>query len=430
MLIGEIIGLIEKGVDLRRYYIAGKANEIDRFISPSENVKTNINVYEFLAELYYDVDVLIGPNGPFPMGIIDIPLNAKEQPEDILGRIVTKEKQYAVLEPKIIAAIKRRGSTIWNGTTFSLDELVLNYNNEATEIKAHLGSYYDMVSSADYLEYECIAAMETSALVGLDQLSARSRCITKYNSPLDCLLHGGGVDAVIAISTLVVYLHEDQYWLLCDVRSKMVAEYGDLYHVIPSFIFQPVTNTSKHNLKVEWSIKHNIFREYLEELFNVPEVKRAGRPVAPDFFYGHPNLRLLQEYLRTGSAQLRGVAFAFNLLTHRPEILTLLLIQDESWFDQQKDCWKAKAGGLVYLNLNEEFLGIESRTSDQHLEIITALPLQDSYWENIVKPWLMVPPGAPALIMGAKEAVCILGLEEPEWLKKYGRRKSRQTPFD
>jgi hypothetical protein len=233
----------------------------------------------------------------------------------------------------------------------------------------------------------------------------------------------------MAVSTLIVYRREGRYWMICDVRSKAVAEYGDLYHVAPSFIFQPVTSLTSENLMIEWSVTHNIFREYLEELFNVQEVQHAEASIAADYFYGHPNLELLKDFLRDGRARLITTAFIFNLLSHRPEICTLLLIDDEGWWESQKDLYVARRNGLEYLRLNSEFLLHHPQSGESHLEAITTMPIEDDIWGQVAQPWLMVPPGAPALILGARAALKALKLNEPPWLQPMQVDPARSDPI-
>lgn len=277
---------------------------------------------------------------------------------------------------------------------------------------------------AGYLEYELLDALQRTEdrPFTVESLPVRRQTLSMYPNPSECLRTGGGIDATIAISTLVIYKRDGEYWILCEVRSKKVAEYGDLYHVIPSFIFQPVVAPTPHNLNVEWGIRHNIYREYLEELFRVPEAEHSQGAVDPRYFYDHPNLRYLQQLLDAGIADLKGVAFIFNLLNHRPELCTLLLIKDETWYEDQRFShhW-AGSGALQHLNLNDEFMDHEHRSDRPHLESVTTLKLTESdRWPEIVRPWLMVPPAAPALILGARAACRQLQLTEPAWLSSFG----------
>jgi hypothetical protein len=425
----DILSLIDKGKSLRAFYFEQEVRKGDKFLLHEKVGIQKGSLHEFLSELYYDMDILLGPDGPFPVATIDLSPSAVDEPENLLGSLpTTRPPKTKILKRQIIDALQKRGAELWNGSTFSLDSVSLDKSGRVKTIDAYLGRYFDTVSSAHYLEWEILAALDRSQdLIRLSDLPAREKALSNYDTPSECLLAGGGVDSAISISTLVVYLREDdedRYWLLCDARSKAVAVHHDLYHVLPSFMFQPVTATSNHNLGVEWSVIHNIYREYLEELFNVREIKHAGRHVAPDYFYQHPNLRLLRNLLSDGSAEIRGVTLAFNLLNHRPEICTLLLIKDKFWYESQKDMYGAKEKGLSHLELNDEFLKDESRDNQTDLEVIVTLPLDDDRWSGIAKPWLMVPPGAASLIHGAKAAVSLLDLPEPQWLQNINTQKA------
>jgi hypothetical protein len=79
----------------------------------------------------------------------------------------------------------------------------------------------------------------------------------------------------------------------------------------------------------EWSVKHQILREALEEIFGLPE---EFHPRRWNFFYNHPALLYLLKLLNTGKAQLCATGIILNLLTLRPEISTLLLIHDPAWY--------------------------------------------------------------------------------------------------
>jgi hypothetical protein len=423
--VADVLSLAERGHDLYTYLRERRLRELTA-VGP-RGIDT---LYESLRTTYYDLPVLTGPDGPFPVGVLPLTADAAARPEALLGELVPHPATVPVREPRLIEAIQRRGSLLWNGTTFSLDRLTLDPAGAAASLTAYLGTYFDMVCSAGYLELEILAALRRRPGhgVALEALPARAAALAG-GSPAEVLLSGGGVDATIAVSTLVVYRRGGEWWMLCEVRSGAVAEYGELYHVAPSFIFQPVVSTTPRNLAVEWSIEHNVFREYLEELFDVPEVAHARRAVAADYFSGHPNLVYLRSLLADGRARLSGVAAAFNLLTHRPEICTLLLIEDEEWFDSQKDVYAARARGLEFLCFNEEFRPTEHQVTERHLESVSTLPLDDPAWAGIARPWTMVPSGAPALILGCRSACAALGLAEPDWLRAMTIDPAHADPF-
>jgi hypothetical protein len=414
----RILELIKAREDLYAYV---KRQETRYEMTGQSSTVRIPEAYSELRKIYHDLDILSGPDGPFPVAVFPLAPGAESDPETVLGQLVSRRPK-PIFEERIIRTIEDRGSEIWNGDTFSLAELRLDSHGRAESMDAYVGSYFDMVCSASYLEYELLDALRQTEgrPFALGSLPVRQQTLALFSTPGACLRAGGGIDAVIAISTLVVYLRQGEYWIMCDVRSKKVAEYGDLYHVIPSFIFQPVVAPTRYNLQVEWSVRHNIYREYLEELFRVPETQHAAGAVDPRYFYGHPNLRYLQRLLTTGVADLKGVAFIFNLLNHRPELCTLLLIRDEEWYRKQSfSRHSTAAGSLQYLNINDEFMDHEHRSARPHLESVTTLPLFDNRWAEVARPWLMVPPGAPALVLGVREACRRLQISEPDWLSPF-----------
>ncbi len=423
---GDIVTLLEKGLPLRNLPAQLRERRADRLVGASAGTRASHLLYEFLQQVYYDLPVLMGPDGPFPVGVLPVSAEAASNVDRLSIQLGPAPSSFLVMQPEIVQALRRRGADLWNGTTFSLSSLKLDARGAVDGATGYLGSYFAMVNSADYLEYELLGKiLQSDTPFSLDDLPKRALALEEFDSPCGCLISGGGVNAVIAVSTLVVYARENSYWMLCDVRSKRVAEYGDLYHVIPSFIYQPVSATTEHNLAIERGLVHNIYREYLEELFRIPEVERVGKPVAPDFFYQHPNLVLLKELLTSGAADLSATAVIFNLLNHRPEVCTVLVIRDDAWFVRQRGTTGTELRGL---NLNDEFLANEAQSTEPHLEIVTTLPLDSPQWGAVVKPWLMVPPGAPALVLGAKRATEILGIQEPEWLRQYHIAEARDEP--
>jgi hypothetical protein len=216
---------------------------------------------------------------PLPRRRLNLTATVARDPEQITGHRVAPQPPL-FLQPQVVKAIKERGSNLWDGYTFSLQAAKVDGQGFVESFDAYLGSYFDMVNSAGYLEYELL----TSVYEGSFRPKTRETILSQFQTPRECLLSGGGVDGTIGISTLVVYPHGGEYYMLCEVRSGKVAEYSDLYHVAPSFIFQPVVSPTAEHLQVEFSVEHNVFREYLEELFDVEEVAASGgRSIRPTF---------------------------------------------------------------------------------------------------------------------------------------------------
>jgi hypothetical protein len=427
-----VLDLIKSGATLRDLCRAAQDRENDKFVERGENGRTNLSIYEFLAETYYDVDILNGPEGPFPVGIFSVAPEATDNPDVLLGSLYPYRRRAKpkVHHPELVEALKRRGGTMWDDPTFSLDSTELNEERRVTKINAYLGCYFEMLASADYLEYEALAVIKSKTpSITLRDLPNRHYVLSEFATPSTCLLCGGGIDSSLAISTLVVYSNRGEYEMICETRSRKVAAHADLYHVAPSAMFQPVTVCSKQNLEVEWGLMHGFYREYLEELFNVKEVDRGNPTIAPDAFYKHPNLLFLKELIENGKASFTTLGMAFNLLNHRPEICTLLLITDESWYEKQRDIYGSPREGLEPLRLCSEFLDsnepglASSDAGPKPQKLVGPLKFDDSRLAKMMRPWKVVPPGAAAMVLGARAAANVLSLPEPEWLQPMEIRK-------
>ncbi|BAZ90683.1 hypothetical protein NIES932_21850 [Raphidiopsis curvata NIES-932] len=107
-------------------------------------------------------------------------------------------------------------------------------------------------------------------------------------------------------------------------RSGQVADGPGQYHIVPSMVFQP-TGTDPFDPD-SYNVEKTILREVAEELFNYEE---------GDFDpLSHPEIADLKTLLDQGGATLKITGIAMDLLCLRPELLTLLCIQDSTWFER------------------------------------------------------------------------------------------------
>jgi hypothetical protein len=199
-------------------------------------------------------------------------------------------------------------------------------------------------------------------------------------------MDGGGRSAALSVSTLIVYHAGDTYKALLRPRSGATAAHSDLYHVVPSFMFQPTIGDNRG----EYSIRYNVYREYLEEVFSVPEMERSQGQIALDWFFDDPRLVVLRQLLDDGHAQLLLTGFAVNLLNLRPEICTLLFIRDQAWHKQA-------------LAANWEFLKPVQLFERRAQVLLPVNILQDDAGIGrylATMPGTFVPPGAAAFWLG------------------------------
>jgi hypothetical protein len=240
--------------------------------------------------------------------------------DSILGRVPvdrTRADDFAIYNHALLQTLRNSGRNVFNGTTFALK--LLKQRRGKLTLEATLGSYFDMLATCIALEQELRDAAATSKR-GL-RLPTRTQ-LHRSVDPADALTRGVGRSAAIGGNTLIVFAHEVGYKAMLMRRTAQAAIDAGRYHVMPAFIFQPKSSAVQ---PYEWSLRYHIEREYLEELFGMPETGAAD-------FSAHPALLDLRAMLADGRALLHLTGVAVNLLTLRPEICFLLLIHDPDWY--------------------------------------------------------------------------------------------------
>lgn len=137
-------------------------------------------------------------------------------------------------------------------------------------------------------------------------------------------------------------------------------EYPGFYHVAPAGTFQP---TSEHNIENQYSFGFTIFREFLEELFDLEKVDREYRELDPMKIFSlmveHPERELSQicpgtllfdnkpdfNKFKTTKYELIPTGFLIDITSFKPEITFTLFIKDEEIYEALSNyisgCWEA-----------------------------------------------------------------------------------------
>lgn len=227
-------------------------------------------------------------------------------------------RDFAAYDYSYLHDLQNRKPGLHNGRTFTLKSI----REKPLKLRGALGRYYDMLATCAALERE----LRHAVAEGWMRAPARAT-YHRWVEPPEALWRGVKRSAAVGIGTLTVFNDEGHYKALLARRSAATAFDSGLYHVLPAMMFGPTTGGFTDPR--EWSIKHQVLREVLEELFGLPEQRSPARW---DYFYDHPALRYLLSLLECGGAQLCATGIILNLLTLRPEISTLLLIRDPAWY--------------------------------------------------------------------------------------------------
>ncbi len=370
----------------------------ERLLRHAADALKNPHLIQYLKWKYHNTPILERCGQVYPVAPFPAPSEQMEDLESVLvGRLdktMHNDQDKNLGDSQFREMVSRLGRPLQNRITYTMKELLTEENKVG--ITCGLGTYFECLDTCDSLEWELLSKhhyLTRSDEKAFQQfethLPLRSALHTKVADPVRSGLHRS---VAIAISTLVAFNDEGVLRLWLKRRSTKVAVHASIFHVIPSFMFQPATEYFDEEL----SITHNIYREYLEELFNRPE------PEAGDwrYFYDDPTLLFLQRLLNIGEAELYLSGVAVNLLNLRPEICTVLLIRSPEWHRFHRQATKKEDR----FSFNEEWLHVVLNAGDSPNNLITPIVYlaTDEEWMQVapLQTHQIVGPGACAFWLG------------------------------
>lgn len=294
--------------------------------------------------------------------------------------------EFAIYDMAHLEHLRRTRPHLTNGISYVMDRIA--YSPVGTQhaaslpllrIAGQLGRYFDMLATCDAIDQELrrYARGEQNTLPLRDQLHQRI-------PPERVTQTGAGRSAVIGVATLTVFNHTGQYRAILARRASEVGIDAGRYHVVPAFVLQPLVNHPD-----EWSVKHQVCREFGEELFGMPEHDGWKSPNGVRYFYQHPPVDDLLTMLDDGRAELQLTGIAWNPLTLRPEICVLLLIHDADWYPRSEPALNAAL--------------LTERQATDYIPIVTLDGLPDNLTQAIT------PQGAAAFWLGIERARHVIG---------------------
>jgi hypothetical protein len=229
---------------------------------------------------------------------------------------------------------EKLGRVIQDNVCYSARSVAVS--SGVVSIKGALTTYGSALATQDVLEWEFLdqGRKYLSNHSGdfdfseFGNLLLRRKAVTQNTE--NYILDGAGPCNSLAISTLIVYQdRHGEYRLLIGKRSAQTGAHAHLFHVVPACMFQPELG----NVNAEWSIFHNVLKEYLEEIFSVELRPNA---VNATYFYDHPRAVSLRNALRSGDVEFTVTGMVVNLLNLRPEICALILVKDSDWWRREQ----------------------------------------------------------------------------------------------
>lgn len=384
-----------------------KYKQLEKALADAKTAIGRTELLLFLKWKYQSEPILERCGYTYPVAIYPAPISQREDLQSVLNAPLIKhddddkpfvnESEYLNLLNSLKPGKGLTHGKEINTFIYAMKSLVVA---EKLQLKCKLGRFFTSYRSSEALEWEI--RKKVSKLKGTsekefesfyNQLPLRKHLHGKVLNPV---LDGTGRDAAIGISVLIAYNDKDVIKLMTKRRSsKGVPLRAGLLHVIPGFMFQPTTN----DVDGEYDITHNIYREYLEELFNLPENLNKNRHA--NHFDSDKRLVYLKTLIAEGSANLYFTGITINLLNLRPEICTLLLIKTSDWYE------KCQSDPELHWDLNDEFFSIH-RLEDEGIvkpeELIEGVAFSTNDNKMLedasIYPDRTVPAGAGAFWLG------------------------------
>jgi len=218
-----------------------------------------------------------------------------------------------------IPLVKEDGSP-WNDPLITL--LKMGEGSEGF----HVGwsEYYQYLSSCGALELET-----RSASMRGSKTPIRDRHLSNVECAGRCSL---GSQAVGVCASVVYYNEKRDPVILLQRRKENLATYPGAFAVVPMFGCQPLSSDPATGFSPE----HDLFREFGEELFGVPELVHPTNHIRIDWFYDIPAIRHLEQLRSKGDLEIRTLGFGFDGLNGELDLAMICLFKSQEFFSHNR----------------------------------------------------------------------------------------------
>ena len=257
-----------------------------------------------------------------------------------------------------------------NRPGYMLDEIVTDQNGAFCQLRAHVGTYAENVYSTHVLEYELYRAFLEYGDQDLndpevweslrESLTVRNQMHQGVGKRMDdgfeermraSLLRGDGRDSLLSVQMITILKSDrsNRYEVQIAQRSNTVAVKPGVYQLIPAGGFE-ILNDSDDEEYDDLELEENfspgcaVFRELLEEMFNLPEFEGKGRGSIENRLLNDPHIVEIEQMLANGSATLQFLGSTMELAGMRQELSFALVSHDENYkktqFIANEECKK------------------------------------------------------------------------------------------
>ena len=269
---------------------------------------------------------------------------------------------------------------------YMLDQVHLNGEGVVDKFSAHVGTFAENVYSCHVLEYELYQAYlqyEKALRRGTvesywQNVMPRMEIRNKIHADVDgmrkgefqkkmarSLLSGCGRHSLLSVQMLVVVRAKSSgtYEVKIAQRSSKVVISPNIYQFIPAGGFE-ILNDSDDDQYDDKELSENfspgcaVFREFLEELFDVPEFNGNGSGSVVDRVLNDPRIRKINCMLNDGTAEMQFLGSVMDLRGLRHELSFVLVIHDPDYSEIQflgnEECKKGRVVSIPISKFDDE----------------------------------------------------------------------------
>ncbi len=261
---------------------------------------------------------------------------------------------------------------------YMFDKILTNEKGQLEKIRVHVGTFAENIYSSHVLEYEMYQVFLEFGDKEFSDPSIRQKIRNSLkvrnqihsgivfgdnSSYIDCmrmsLLQGKGREALLGVQMIVIIYSEraKQYEVKLIQRSRNVAIKPGVFQFIPSGGFEIINDSDDYEyddleLKENFSPGCAIFREYLEEFYNLPEFDGSGTGSLEDRLLKDPRIVEIEEMLTNGDAEFHFLGSVITLENLRHELSFALVIHDKEYNNRQFfGNNESKKGRIIGVNL-------------------------------------------------------------------------------
>ncbi len=293
----------------------------------------------------------------------------------------------------------------WNQLTYDLG--TIQQTATSPKLLCKMGTYFHSLATSESLSDEILDAYaawpDYSPEEAWPKLERRAWLHERVADPV---ADGSHRSSAVGVSTLTIVRVSrrdfDGYKMFISPRSTRVSTSRRRYHVIPSGMFQPfVSDGSPGSLRAQFSVQATVVREFIEELYGVEELETGDGSIDPEAIYRRPEAKLLEGMLTSGETRLFFTGIAVNLLALRPEVCTLMVIDDPRWFEDE--CGEIRLCG-EYLRQTERTELLPDQQWVQLVDLERDGLKPERAWRELLRPSTLVAPGWAGVELGIRVA--------------------------